>query len=131
MRRRTLLFAAAAVLLAASCSGDDTASSGASPSAQSSAGTPTQAAATEVAQTPPASESRPQHVRFAPGQTFDAGVGVYYLDLATGAVEGWQLPAASPAGPPAPYPTSPSGRYLTYAVSPPAAPAPGTLLTAD
>jgi len=70
---------------------------------------------------PQAEEPRPQAVRFAPGERFDAGRGVYYLDVLTGAVEGWQFPTA-PDVPFAPYPTSSSGRFIIYAVGPPTGP---------
>ena len=66
-----------------------------------------------AASSPQSVEPRPQAVRFAPGERVDAARGAYYLDVTTGAVTGWQLPAA-PEIPLPPYPTSASGRYITY-----------------
>ncbi len=72
-----------------------------------------------VLATNPLAGPLPTPVRFAPGETVDAGRGVYYVDPRTGAVEGWQLPDTGASAYLPIYPTSPTGRYLRYAVAAP------------
>ena len=63
-----------------------------------------------------------RHVKFAPGETISAQgeAGIFFVDTATGATEGWVGPGGAPAGATAAYasPTTiPSKRVVTQASS--------------
>jgi len=107
---QVLLLIALGLSLGMACGGGHaSAPSGSSPTALS-APVDTAAASSPTGSSPTASKVTPRHIVLSPGQPITTEGGVFYVDLETGATEGWELgidiaPLAQ---------VSPDGRYILY-----------------
>ena len=90
----------------AGCGGTATPSPGAQPATPTSLPvatatslpTPTATAPPTATPTPSPAAASAKRVTFKPGQVVDVQPGIFFADIATGAIEGWQFPSDAAGG---------------------------------
>jgi len=79
---------------------------------------PTATAPPTAVATPSPTRASPRRVTFKPGQVVDVKPGIFFTDITTGAIEGWQLPLDATghdwANQVAMASISPDGRFILY-----------------